>query len=555
MTRDDWDGDRRERYDKRRRLAAECGRHLPTVEELLSGFPFLGGSVDYDAQIFAERVLPRIPEAENGACVDLRKAMEALTVFPSELHFRHGYAAFMAVAEELKVIEQPVFDDEKGRFLTIPESHPSMRHWDSRTRRRIPNPAMCAVRCAFYAAAAGSAESAWIVATEAVSLAITARTDADVPEYVASAVGWLAVAARLAPLAGERLGHPSRSTTPHVAVMRHGAEVMERIFRNDVADGQVADSRERGRRSTAPKGSLLDDDNAPWTEEGGSSAVVFVSVGNLETADGKRVKREFEDVLGKRLPLVDVPDLVAVRRVLVAEFPYAATVIDAILTPMATCDHVRFRPTVLVGDPSSGKTTFAERLLAVLGVKSETYFCGGVSDPALAGTPRRWSTGEPSLPVALARRWKSASPGIVLDEVEKVATSRHNGNLLDALLGLMEPQSSMSWHDPYLEAPCDLSHILWMATANSLDGVPRPLRDRCRIIRFPNPGPADIETLAAALLKRIVAEQGLDPRWARPLDPEELNALRAVWTGGSVRRLARLVEGVLSVRGQESGVQ
>jgi ATP-dependent Lon protease len=113
---------------------------------------------------------------------------------------------------------------------------------------------------------------------------------------------------------------------------------------------------------------------------------------------------------------------------LLSEFPHAESVLDAFAEALATHTHVKFPPVVLVvGSPGSGKTTFAARLLDVLGVPCEMFSCGGVADAALAGTARRWSSGEPALPVALVERHLTASPGIVLDEVEKVGTSRKNG--------------------------------------------------------------------------------------------------------------------------------
>jgi len=73
-----------------------------------------------------------------------------------------------------------------------------------------------------------------------------------------------------------------------------------------------------------------------------------------------------------------------------------------------------------------------------------------------------------------------------LDELDKVGTSIHNGNVLDALLGLRKRQSASRWHAPYLEASVDLSQVIWVVTANSVDRQSAPLRDRCRILRFRN---------------------------------------------------------------------
>jgi hypothetical protein len=93
--------------------------------------------------------------------------------------------------------------------------------------------------------------------------------------------------------------------------------------------------------------------------------------------------------------------------------------------------------------------------------------------------------------------------------------------------------------------------VVWLATANTLDGLPLPLRDRCRVVRFPEPGPEHLPVLAGRLLRKAVADCGLDTRWAAPFDGEELAALRRHWRGGSIRRLARLVEAVAATRGND----
>ena len=148
-----------------------------------------------------------------------------------------------------------------------------------------------------------------------------------------------------------------------------------------------------------------------------------------------------------------------------------------------------------------------------------------------------------------------ASPGIILDELEKAGSSRHNGQLHDVLLGMLEPASSTEWHDSYLQAPVDLSHVVWIATANSLDGIPVPLRDRCRILQVPAPGPEHLQVLAPALLRQACQARGLDARWASPLDGVELQAVAEAWPGGSLRRLARLLDGVLAARDHAPALQ
>lgn len=287
-------------------------------------------------------------------------------------------------------------------------------------------------------------------------------------------------------------------------------------------------------------------DDADVSEPGG--IVVVRSVGNPGTGEGKRILAAFACLLGRGLPSIAVPDLAETRRALVSIYPHSATVIDAVLADLIGQVHVRLPPTILVGSPGSGKTSLALDLLEALGVPSVVYACPAIADNSLVGTPRRWTTAEPSLPVSLIAAHQVASPGIVLDEIEKAASGNLNGQVHDALLSLLEPRSAAAWLDPYLQSAVDLSHVIWLGTANTLEGVPRALRERCRILAFPPPGREHIEALAPAILKRACRRRGLDERWATDLDGTELRAVRTAWTGGSLRHLARLLDGVLAAR-------
>ena len=109
-------------------------------------------------------------------------------------------------------------------------------------------------------------------------------------------------------------------------------------------------------------------------------------------------------------------------------------------------------------------------------------------------------------------------------------------------------ETSSRWHDPYIQARCNLSNLTWLMTANAIEPVATVLRDRCRIIRFPEPGPEHLRFLAARIMQRLYGEFGYDPRWITPLEGFELEALAGVWQGGSIRKLERLVEGLIDAR-------
>jgi ATP-dependent Lon protease len=93
-----------------------------------------------------------------------------------------------------------------------------------------------------------------------------------------------------------------------------------------------------------------------------------------------------------------------------------------------------------------------------------------------------------------------------------------------------------------------LSQVSYVATANSVETLPSPLRDRFRTIIFPKPTAVDLDALMPAILADVVRESGLDPRWAVPLTGYERDFVATVWQGGSVRKLRRTVEAVIHAR-------
>ena len=305
---------------------------------------------------------------------------------------------------------------------------------------------------------------------------------------------------------------------------RFGFEALEQV-RHRINDGSVADKPRFVMIQTGQDDGKFDKTSA--MEDWNNPKVIIVPKPIPAGADAQ--ERELltrYERLRLPLPLALLPDAEELDEMcltLQQEFPWASNTIIDIFNNFRTCrltgsNRVNMAPALLLGRPGVGKTRLVRRIAELLKLPFLTISIGGTDDArSIMGTARGWGSAQPSSILSLLLANQSANAIILLDEIDKGGGRTKNSvPITSALLGLLELETAKRWLDPFLQVECDLSHVIYFATANSYYDIPGAMRSRLnvRLIEQPTTDQLlqSISSVIADIEKEWVLPAGVLPR-------------------------------------------
>ncbi len=265
------------------------------------------------------------------------------------------------------------------------------------------------------------------------------------------------------------------------------------------------------------------------------------SLASEETLRLKRLRLLANDPRGPRRSLIrGTPDmlerLAAARRQAAHFAPFIDLVVRAVHVAIATNTALRLPPVLLVGEPGIGKTWILKQVAAAIDSTAHVFAMNMTDSFRLRGLNSAWRGARPGKIAEAVLASPSASPIILLDELEKTPAFDRMDRPFDVWHSLWEQENAEAFVDDYYEFPLRCDHVLWIASANSIDTLPNSILDRLLVLRIASPDADQV----LAIIDGLYAETRtrLGNGLAEALD----DAVRQALARHTPRRAGRIIE-------------
>lgn len=210
---------------------------------------------------------------------------------------------------------------------------------------------------------------------------------------------------------------------------------------------------------------------------------------------------------------IATPDSTDALKPLYEECPNFSEVLDDLTRylglSLAGGAGLNVMPILLLGDPGVGKTHFGKRLAKALGTEYEFISMNALSAGfVITGSSSSWRGAKCGKIAERLVRGRFANPVVLLDEVEKASGSTQSDPIA-ALYQLLEPETSRSFHDEFIDLDIDASQVFWVLTANSTTGIPPALLSRMAVYEVPAPTPEQAAGIAQRMYGSLLRELNL----------------------------------------------